>query len=355
MARITRTALLALLVSVALGHPANAQGLTFSLLERYLDSLRQQSGIPGMSAALVQEGRVVWERGFGLSDVERSITAQPDTPYHIADLTEVFSSTLILEQCVETAHATLDDRLQQWMPSFSEQATTIRDILTHRSQSGSFKYDSGRYAVLTGVIEACIRKNPTPFRQAMTEEIFDRLGMSDSVPAQNVDDGSADDRAIFSDAQLDRFGRVLQRMALPYRVSGGNASVNTSVSKSVSAATGAISTVRDLARYDGALYDAVLLHRETMAAMWSRAQTTEGVAMPTGFGWFVQSYNGQPVYWQFGLMPGAYSSLILRLPEKHLTLILLANSDGLSAPFSLHEGDINASLFAKAFLRLFVG
>ena len=38
-----------------------------------------------------------------------------------------------------------------------------------------------------------------------------------------------------------------------------------------------------------------------------------------------------------------------------LTLILLANSDGLSAPFPLQEGDVNASLFARAFLRLFVG
>jgi CubicO group peptidase (beta-lactamase class C family) len=175
------------------------------------------------------------------------------------------------------------------------------------------------------------------------------------VPAQNVDDGSADDRAIFGDDDLARFSRVLQRMALPYRVTGGNPSVNTSVSKTLNAATGAISTVRDLARYDGALYDAVLLHRETMAAMWSRAQSTSGTAMPTGLGLLVQSYNGQPVHWQFGLTPGAYSSLIVRLPEKHLTLILLANSDGLSAPFSLQEGDINASLFAKAFLRLFVG
>jgi len=355
MGRSLRTALLALLASVVVGHPANAQSLTLSLLERYWDSLRQQSGIPGMSAAVVQDGRVIWEAGFGLSNVERSIRAQPDTPYHIADLTEALSATLFLEQCVETGHAGVDDRLQQWMPAFAEQGTTARDILTHRSQSGGFKYDSGRYATLTGFIEACIQKNPTPFRQAMTEKIFERLGMFDSVPAQNVDDGSADDRAIFSDGQLERFGRVLQRIAPPYRVSGGNPSVNTSVPKSLTAATGAISTVRDLARFDRALDDSILLHRETMAAMWSSARTTSDAVMPTGLGWFIQNYNGNLVYWQFGLTPGAYSSLIIKVPEKHLTMILLANSDGLSAPFSLHDGDINSSLYARAFLRLFVG
>jgi CubicO group peptidase (beta-lactamase class C family) len=246
-------------------------------------------------------------------------------------------------------------RPRQWIPSFGESGTTVRDILTHRSQGGTFKYDAGRYATLTGVIEACIHKDPIPFRLAMTETIFDRLGMSDSVPAQNVDDASSDDRAIFSDSQLERFSDILQRLAKPYRVSGGNPSVNTGVSKSLSATSGAISTVRDLARYDGALDGSVLLHRATMAAMWSNAATTSGASMPTGLGWFVQNYNGQAVYWQFGSTAGAYSSLLIKVPGKNLTLILLANSDGLSAPFTLQDGDVTASLFARAFLRLFVG
>ena len=127
------------------------------------------------------------------------------------------------------------------------------------------------------------------------------------------------------------------------------------MSKSLNAATGAISTVRDLARYDGALDGGTLLHRDTMALMWANAPTAGGAAMPTGLGWFVQNYNGQRIYWQFGLTPGAYSSLLLKVPGKNITLILLANSDGLSAPFALQDGDVNASLFARAFLRLFVG
>ncbi len=355
MARTSRIAVIALLAASVSLHRADAQSLTFSLFERYLDSLRQQSGMPGMSAAIVQNGRVVWEKGLGVSDAERSIAARPDTPYHIADLTEVLSSTVLLEQCLETGHLGLDDRIQQWMPSFSEPATTVRQVLTHRAASGGFKYDPGRYSVLTSVIEACIQKNPIPFRQAMTEKIFDRLGMSDSVPAQNVDGASADDRALFSDGQLERFGSILNRMALPYRVSGGNATLTTNVSKSLDAATGVISTVRDLARFDSALDNSALLHRDTMAAMWSNAAAANGSAMPTGLGWFVQTYNGQLVYWQFGQTSGAYSSLILKVPAKRLTLILLANSDGLSAPFSLPAGDVNASLFARAFLRLFVG
>ena len=351
MGRATRTALMALVVSTAIAPYASAQQeLTFSLWDRYLDSLRIQANIPGMSAAIVQNERIVWENGFGFADVERAIRATPDTPYHISGLTETLTSTLILEQCVETGHLALDDRIQQRAMSAPDATITVRDALTHRSNGGGFKYDPNRYAALTGVAETCIQKDLMPFREALFEKVFYRANMFDSVPAQNVEDSSADDRVQFSGNHLDRFSGILKRMALPYRVSGSTISLNTGVSKSVDAATGAISTVRDLALFDGRLDGAFFLHRETMSAMWSKVD-----GMPTGLGWFVQNYNGQTLYWQFGNTPGAYSSLILKVPSRHLTLILLANSDGLSAPFPLQDGDISTSLFAKTFLRLFVG
>ena len=68
----------------------------------------------------------------------------------------------------------------------------------------------------------------------------------------------------------------------------------------------------------------------------------------------MQAYNGEPIVWQFGLVKDAYSSLILKVPNRGFTLILLANSDGLSAPYALDRGDVRASLFAQLFLRLMV-
>jgi len=69
----------------------------------------------------------------------------------------------------------------------------------------------------------------------------------------------------------------------------------------------------------------------------------------------VQSYNNERLVWQFGVVKDAYSGLILKLPDRNITLILLANSDGLSAPFALENGDVTTSLFAKTFLRLITG
>jgi len=350
MGRAIRVALVALVVSVsAAPHVSAQQELTFSLFERYVESLRVQANIPGMSAAIVQNERVVWNSGFGFADVEHAIRARSDTPYHVAGLTEALSSAILLEQCVETGHASLDERIQQRVSSYGDSDATMRDLLAHRSPNGGFKYDQGRYAALTPLAEACVGKG-TPFRQAIWEKVLYRLNMFDSVPAQNVEDESADDRVQFSAGDLDRFSNVLKRLAVPYRVNGSSVAVNSSVPKGVDAATGAISTVRDLAKFDNALNVAgALLNRDTLNAMWSNQPGT-----PTGLGWFVQNYNGQTLYWQFGNIPGAYSSLILKVPSRRLTLILLANSDGLSAPFPLQDGDVNASLFARTFLRLFV-
>ena len=46
--------------------------------------------------------------------------------------------------------------------------------------------------------------------------------------------------------------------------------------------------------------------------------------------------------------------MIIRLPNRRVTLILLANSDGLAAPFDFESGDLSRSLFATLFFRLFI-
>jgi hypothetical protein len=58
--------------------------------------------------------------------------------------------------------------------------------------------------------------------------------------------------------------------------------------------------------------------------------------------------------WQFGMSENASSSLMITLPARGLTLILMANSDGLVRLYSPTNGDVSVSPFAKLFLNLFV-
>ena len=119
-------------------------------------------------------------------------------------------------------------------------------------------------------------------------------------------------------------------------------------------AGGLISTVRDFAKFDLALRQGFLLEPETLAAAWRAPLGAGGVPLPHGLGWFVQSYKGEAVVWQFGLGEDASSSLAVTLPARGLTLILMANSDRLVKPFALSEGDVTVSPFARVFLSLFV-
>jgi len=123
----------------------------------------------------------------------------------------------------------------------------------------------------------------------------------------------------------------------------------------VNASTGLVASVRDLGRFGTALMDdGLLLDEPTRLLAWANQASISGRATPAGLGWFVQSYRGEPVVWQFGVVNEAYSSLMLILPRRRLTFALLANSDGLSAPFALTAGDVTVSPFASLFLNTFV-
>ena len=265
------------------------------------------------------------------------------------------ASTLILSAPSRRSLA-LDDLLR---PSYGialpEAGVTIRQILTHSSAAPpgeSFHYDPDRYAQLARVVEACV---PQPYRKTVAVQLLERLAMKDSVPGRDVQDDPIVAQSLFAESVQQRYRDVLERLAMPYKIDKkGRSSRSVDLTpESISASSGVISTVRDLARFDAALDSALLLRDETLSAAWTNAVGRDRMPLPTGLGWFVQKYNAEAVVWHFGLTPNGYSSLILKIPAKRLTLILLANSDGLSSPFDLASGDVTKSLFAMLFLRLF--
>ena len=97
-----------------------------------------------------------------------------------------------------------------------------------------------------------------------------------------------------------------------------------------------------------------LLRPDTLAAAWQPPLNRTGQPLPHGIGWFVQSYNGATIVWQFGISENASSSLLVTVPSRGLTAILLANSDGLVKPFGLAAGDLTASPFGRLVLGLLV-
>jgi CubicO group peptidase (beta-lactamase class C family) len=338
------------LATLPAGRGSEGQDLRFLQFERYLESLRQQAGIPGLSAAIVQNRGIVWEGGFGFQDVDGRILASPDTPYPIADLTATFAATLLM-QCVEQGTVHLDDPIRQWTPAFAEPGARVHDVLAHASPTEGFRYNPSRYDSLTPVIDRC---SDEPYRMRLARDIFDRLSMVDSVPGRDLADPTIPARQLFEPEALVRYATTLSRLAIPYRTDRrGRPTRSEYAPGHVTASAGIVSTVRDLARYDAGLDDRILLGDNSMSRIWTNA--TQGtMPLPTGLGWFVQVYKGERLVWHSGLETGAFSSLILKVPGRDMTFIALANSDDLGASSSLANGDVTWSVFAKLFLGLFV-
>lgn len=322
------------------------------VLDPYLDALRQQAGIPGMSAALVRDGVVLWEKGYGLQNVASRVRAAPDTPYMVGEVAGSLAAVLLL-QCVEQRHLELDRPLGLYRIEVPDGNATLRQVLSHTNadpEADPFLYNPERFAQLARVMEQCA---PQPYRKSVSHRILNRLAMVDSVPGTDLKDPEVElQEGLFDPAELERYRRVLTRLAVGYKVDGrGRPEVTAVPPMPVSTVGGLVSTVRDLAKLDGALDAHVLLLEETTAQAWQPV-LHRGAQVPTGLGWFVQTHRGQRVVWTFGIVPNAYSSLIIKLPERNLTLILLANSDRLNTPFMLQQGDLNRSLFAQVYLKL---
>lgn len=342
-----------LLSTVVFAQRTEAQGLTFSLFERYLESFRVEANIPGLSALVIQNGVVVWERGLGRRDVESGAPALPDTPYLIGGLSQTFGATLLLRKCVDQWGAQLDDPVVLRYSTYPEPLTTLRQLLSHTAPGGvGFAYSPSRFASLTPVVERCAQQ---AYAVALNAEIFDRFAMLDSSPDQVIAaQPSAADAALFDAGHLARYADVAARMATAYRITSGKPQRNTDIpARRVDAADGIISSARDLARFDNALLTNALLARDTRDEAWTQ-QLANGAPLRTGLGWFVQNYHDEPIVWQFGGTRGGHSALIVKAPNRGLTFIILANSDGLTAPFPLESGDVTTSPFATLFLRLFL-
>ena len=142
--------------TLAVAQVSFAQSLPFSLFERYLDSLREQAGIPGLSAAIVQGQRVVWEHGFGVLDVDSTAPALPDTPYPVGDLTQTFAAVL-LGQCVERGELDIDDPIRNWTNAVQEHSATVRHVLAHASDgSARAGFRSRDRIPLPEVVRSCL-------------------------------------------------------------------------------------------------------------------------------------------------------------------------------------------------------
>jgi CubicO group peptidase (beta-lactamase class C family) len=350
---------LAAMSFVATGLRGSAQEeFQFQIFDRYLKPLIPQIGMPGLAAVILQGGRVAWKGEYGYADTEKKIPMTIDTPIPVGGITQAVTGVLV-GVCIDRFGFEIDQDIRNIVPAFPASETRIRQVLAHAT-NGRFQYNATNYSALTQVVESEKCLSPS-YRQAMAVEVLDRLAMTRSVPGMDLSrpEGAAA-RDQFSTTTWNRYQGVLGELAVPYRIDAkGRPSRSEYASYGLDASAGLVSTASDLAKFEGELdkRNGVPLSFSTLEQMWSNTTFNFGtfsLTTPTGLGWFVTTESAVKLVWTFGHIPNVSSALIVKIPSRRLTLIMLANSGGLAQDYDLENANVASSPFVKVFLRLFI-
>jgi len=334
-------------------------------LDATVERVRSTFDVPGIAVAVVKDGQIVLERGYGVRELGKPGAVQADTLFAIASNTKAFTATS-LNLLAEQGKLKMDDRVIDHLPGFrmSDPYVTgemrLRDLLSHRSglslgagdllfwpttsysnqevvqrlarvplKAGfrdRYAYDNILYAVAQQVIEQVSGQTYAEFLQ---QHIFTPVGMRGT--RYNADHLQPGDTAAVGHAKYD-FSQLRTVAPLTWSNNAG--------------AGGIYSSVHDMARWmnvqlaHGALEDGTpLFSAKSQQAMWQMI-TPQVVPEPSvpalaaarpnfagyGEGWSLSDYRGQKLVWHTGGWPGMVSRVTL-VPGQNLGIVVLTNQE----------------------------
>ena len=319
--------------------------------------------VPGLSAAVVENGEFVWSQGFGKADLENSVSATGVTLYRLGSISKPLTATGAM-LLWERGKLDLDAPVQEYCPAFPQKPwpITTREALGHLAgirhyhhdappddpeiantkhfddpiaaglkffadepllfQPGTkFNYSTHGYTLVGCVIEGASNEKYADF---MHENVFLPAKMEHTQPDDRYT--VIHDRTRFY--SRDKSGRVINADFLDpsYKIPGG----------------GLLSSADDMARFEVAILDDRLLHRATRDAMWTPEKDAEGKQNGYALGWGNGNQDGVATIGHSGSQQGT-STAIEMAPGQRDGVVVLANLD---------DGD--ASALASELLKIIV-
>lgn len=315
----------------------------FGTLPVHADSLddaivaeMQRNNVPGVGIAVVQNGKIVKERGYGLANVEHGVKVGPQTVFQSGSVGKTFTAALVL-LLEKDGKLKLDDPISRHLAKTPKtwEGITIRHLLTHTSGLGDpyakldlqknyseeelialeasiptlfapgekWSYSNMGYHLL-GFI--CGKAGGKFYGDQLRERIFEPLGMSTRIISESdiiPHRSSGYERA---DGKLKN-----QEWVAP--------KINTTADGSL------YLTARDLALWDLALYGDKILDARMREASWTPVKLNDGTTAPYGYGWQLSPLNGHRNISHGGSWQG-FKTQLSRFVDDKLTVIVLANA-----------------------------
>lgn len=298
----------------------------------------QRQRIPGLSLAVIHNGKIVKEQGYGFANLEHQVKVTPETVFQSGSVGKQFTAALIL-LLEQDGKLSLDDKISKHLDNLPAawSGITIRHLLTHTSglddpyKKIDFRKDYTDQELLD--IETTI---PTLF-QPGEKWLYSNMGyhvlgfICNKLGGKFYGDQLRE--RLFQPLEMGT--RIINERELIYHRAAGYDLVKQEwknqewVSATLnSTADGSLYlTARDLAKWDLALYKDFPLTRSQKEASWTAAKLNNGQTAPYGYGWFLSSINGHKNIEHGGAWQG-FTTQISRFPDDHLSVIVLTNRSG---------------------------
>lgn len=330
---------LLLLLSLCLAVPMlSAGGVRADALDEFVQAQLQRQHVPGLALGVVQNGKFVKAKGYGLADVERNVPVTTDTVFEIGSVTKQFTATAIM-LLVDQGKISLDDKISRYREGLPEawNAVTIRQLLSHTSGIpdyeaimgyGSYRnvmtakqvialaaskpmdfapgtqwrYSNTGYFLLTLALEKITQQ---PYIQFIQARILTPLGMThtrSSEPRDIIPQRAA--------GYAYEEGRLENRDPIQPTATGGAAML--------------VSTLGDMAKWGAEMLAPTLLREKDYALLWGDTPLAGGAPSGYGFGWFVSPRHGHRALEHSGGTAG-FTCEMLCLPDDRLVVLVLTN------------------------------
>jgi D-alanyl-D-alanine carboxypeptidase len=337
---VRRSILISTVVAVfVLGVPG--QGNPGKRIDSLVAQKMAANHIPGLSLAVMRGGKVLFAKGYGLSNLELSTPTTEKTSFAIFSITKTFTAVAVM-MLVEEGKISIDkpitDYLQDLPGSWSR--VTIRHLLTHTSglpelcDAAAKPCDRRDHYTQSQVI-GLVRESPFLFEPGTRWEYsntgFFVLGMLiEKMSGKTYGDFLK--ARIFTPLGMDRtrmddYSAVIPNRASGYTWENGAYSNALRVSPTLMfSLAGIISTVADLAKYDAALYGEKLLQRTTLKEMWTKVVLNDGATANQGLGFGMTPFKGHRRVGHSGGHAG-FATTITRLIDDKVSVVILSTSD----------------------------
>lgn len=366
------SSLLGLLFWVSVTAHTQVPGGAIGVFDRYVSQAVAQWEVPGLSIIVVEDGKVIFQKGYGVRKLGESAPVDTRTIYGICSTTKAMTAAAIL-MLADEGKLNLDDPVVSYIPEFRlsdpyvTRAVRVRDLLTHNvglpnadylwygvqlgsaeilrrleflplvyPLRGGYTYQNVMYFVAGEVVA---RVSGMPWADFVQKRLFDPIGMTNTYPTHAK-------------------SLVEQNRSVPHqRVTGKVVPIRDMAVDEVAAAGAVWSNAEDMGKWmrfilDSAKVNGTRLISPQSYAEWFKphamvpqsdfyptAQRTKPTWTTYALGWFQQDYQGHAVSYHTGSMDGTIAIHGL-LPSKKLGVFVLGNLD---------HAEVRHALMFKAF------